>query len=63
MKADHRYNPIIVCVPLEIHNHIYNGGKYNDTYNYFIEQDMIVISMHLDGQMVEWLDLKQLNLD
>ena len=42
MQNDSRYNPIIICVPLDIQN---NLGKCeqtkNDTYEYFVKNGLI----------------------
>ena len=39
MKKDKRFNPIIVCVPLNIQNNtLINKNAKNDTYEYFNKQ-------------------------
>ena len=58
---DQRFNPIIVCVPLNIQNHILLDDNGNDTYQYFIEHGYKAIDALLDDG--KWFDLKQLNPD
>lgn len=61
MKSDKRFNPIIVCVPLNIQNHKLLDNNGNDTYEYFVGHGYEVInSLTDDGS---WYDLKQLNPD
>ena len=61
MLDDDRFNPIIVCVPLNIQNHILMDGKGNDTYQYFIEHGYKAIDALLDDG--SWFDLKKLEPD
>lgn len=61
MKQDKRFNPIIVCVPLNIQNHEIMDNNGNDTYEYFINHGYEAINA-LNGHN-EWYDLKQLNPD
>ena len=58
MQKDQRFNPIIVCVPLNIQNHILLDDNGNDTYKYFIEHGYKAIDALLDDG--SWFDLKQL---
>ena len=61
MLKDQRFNPIIVCVPLNIQNHILLDDNGNDTYKYFIERGYKAIdALRDDGS---WFDLKQLKPD
>lgn len=61
MKDDVRFNPIIVCVPLNIQDHKLMDNKGNDTYKYFEEHGYTAIdALNSDGS---WYDLKQLNPD
>ena len=62
MKKDKRFNPIIVCVPLNIQNNtLINKNAKNDTYEYFNKQGYKVInSLRQDGS---WYELKQLKPD
>lgn len=60
MKRDMRFNPTIVCVPLNIQNHKIMDDNKNDTYEYFINHNYEVINaLDKDG----WYDLKQLSPD
>ena len=61
MQKDKRFNPIIVCVPLNIQNHILLDDNGNDTYKYFIEHGYKAIDALLDDG--SWFDLKQLKPD
>lgn len=61
MQKDQRFNPIIVCVPLNIQNHILLDDNGNDTYKYFIEHGYKAIDALLDDG--SWFDLKQLKPD
>lgn len=61
MKEDDRFNPIIVCVPLNIQNNHLLADNGNETYEYFIEHGYEAIdSMSQDSS---WYDLRQLNPD
>ena len=61
MKNDSRFNPIILCVPLNIQNHILMDDKGNDTYDYFIDNGYEAINaLNSDGS---WYDLHTLNPD
>ena len=61
MLSDHRFNPIIVCVPLNIQNHIFINNNGNDTYKYFIDHGYNAINaLQDDGS---WLNLKKLEVD
>lgn len=55
MKKDKRFNPIIVCVPLNIQNNtLINKNAKNDTYEYFNKQGYKVInSLRQDGSWYE----------
>lgn len=61
MQNDSRYNPIIICVPLDIQN---NLGKCeqtkNDTYEYFVKNGYSVINALNNN---EWFDLKSIEPD
>lgn len=61
MLDDDRFNPIIVCVPLNIHNHKLMDDNGNDTYQYFIEHGYETINALLDNG--SWFDLRQLKPD
>ena len=61
MQKDKRFNPIIVCVPLNIQNHILLDDNGNDTYKYFIEHGYKAINALLDEG--SWFDLKKLEPD
>ena len=61
MLKDQRFNPIIVCVPLNIQNHILMDDNGNDTYQYFIEHGYKAIDALLDDG--SWFDLKKLEPD
>lgn len=61
MQKDQRFNPIIVCVPLNIQNHILMDDNGNDTYQYFIEHGYKAIDALLDDG--SWFDLKKLEPD
>lgn len=61
MKENARFNPIIVCVPLDIVDHKLKGNKINDTYQFFISHGYEAIdAIHGCG---DWLDLKKLYPD
>lgn len=61
MLDDDRFNPIIVCVPLNIQNHVLMDKNGNDTYQYFVEHGYKAIdALHEDGS---WFDIKQLQPD
>ena len=61
MKKDDRFNPVIVCVPLNIQNHKLMDNEGNDTYEYFINHGYDAIdALESDGS---WYDLKRLNPD
>ena len=61
MKKDDRFNPVIVCVPLNIQNHKLMDNKGNDTYEYFINHGYDAIdALESDGS---WYDLKRLSPD
>lgn len=61
MVNDQRYNPIIVCVPLNIQNHILIDNNGNDTYQYFVEHGYKAINALQDNG--SWFDLKELKPD
>lgn len=61
MQKDKRFNPIIVCVPLNIQNHKLMDDNGNDTYRYFVEHGYNAIDALADDG--SWFDLKQLNPD
>lgn len=61
MLKDKRFNPIIVCVPLNIQNHILQDDNGNDTYKYFIEHGYKAIDALLDDGSC--FNLKQLKPD
>ena len=61
MQKDKRFNPSIVCVPLNIQNHILMDNDGNDTYRYFVEHGYKAINALLDDG--SWYDLKQLRPD
>lgn len=61
MLNDQRFNPIIVCVPLNIQNHVLMDENGNDTYKYFIEHGYKAIDALLDDG--SWFDLKKLEPD
>lgn len=61
MKQDKNFNPIIVCVPLNIQNHKLMDDKGNDTYEYFINHGYDAINaLRADGC---WYDLRLLEPD
>lgn len=61
MKQDNRYNPFILCVPLNIQNHILTGDNGNDTYEYFINHGYEAIdSLQVPNT---WYDLRLLKPD
>lgn len=60
MRRDARFNPTIVCVPLNIQNHRLMDNNGNDTYRYFIEHGYDVIDAYQAGK---WLDLEELKPD
>ncbi|MCI7322094.1 MAG: CDP-glycerol glycerophosphotransferase family protein [Lachnospiraceae bacterium] len=62
MKLDDRFNPIIVCVPLNIKNSkLLNQDFSNDTYDYFISKGCEAINA-LD-ENGEWFDIRNLSPD
>lgn len=61
MQKDQRFNPIIVCVPLNIQNHVLLDNNGNDTYQYFVDHGYKAINALLDDG--SWFDLKQLKPD
>lgn len=61
MQADKRFNPVILCVPLNIQNNIYSGENGNDTYAYFKEHNQDVINaINDDGT---WYDITKIDPD
>ena len=62
MKSSNRFNPIIVCVPLNIENHtLLNDDFHNDTYEYFMHNNYECInSLDENG---DWVNLKSFNPD
>lgn len=61
MQNDQRFNPTIVCVPLNIKNHVLMDKNGNDTYQYFINHGYKAVNAFLDDG--SWFDLKQLKPD
>lgn len=61
MQKDQRFNPIIVCVPLNIQNHVLLDNNGNDTYQYFVDHGYKAINALLDDG--SWFDLKQFKPD
>lgn len=61
MQMDQRFNPFIVCVPLNIQNHELMDENGNDTYRYFVDHGYKAINALLDDG--SWFDLKQLKPD
>ncbi len=61
MRNDKRFNPLIVCVPLNIQNHKLVDNSGNDTYEYFVGHGYEAINS-LTGDGI-WYDLKQLDPD
>lgn len=61
MLKDQRFNPIIVCVPLNIQNHVLIDENGNDTYQYFVDHGYKAINALLDDG--SWFDLKKLEPD
>lgn len=57
MRNSDRFNPIIVCVPLNVENHILlNDDFHNDTYEYFIQNNYECVNcLYENGN---WVDLK-----
>lgn len=62
MQKDDRYNPIIVCVPLEIQNNVMKckQGK-NDSYEYFERKGYNAINALIADD--KWFDLKSIEPD
>lgn len=62
MKNSDRFNPIIVCVPLNIENHmLLNDDFHNDTYEYFMHNNYECInSLDENG---DWVNLKSFHPD
>lgn len=60
MKKDSRFNPSIVCVPMEIENHKLKKLT-NETYDYFVNKGYDVINA-ITGDK-EWFDIRQLTPD
>lgn len=60
MLIDNRFNPVIVCVPLNIQNNKLMDNNGNDTYQYFINHGYKAINALSDDN---WLDLKKLKPD
>ena len=61
MKKDKSFNPIILCVPLNIQNHKLIEKNKNDIYDYFLEHGYEAINaINVDGS---WVELKQFNPD
>ena len=60
MKNDCRFNPSIVCVPMEIENHELKKLT-NETYDYFVNKGYDVINA-ITGDK-EWFDIRQLTPD
>lgn len=61
MKQDNRFNPVILCVPLNIKNHKLMECKGNDTYDYFVNHGYDAINSLQTA--TAWYDLKQLKPD
>lgn len=62
MKNSKTFNPIIVCVPLNIQNHILlNNDFHNDTYDYFIQNNYECINALCENE--NWVDLKSFHPD
>lgn len=62
MKEDERFNPIIVCVPLNIQNNkLMDEYTDNDTYEYFVKHGYDVINALKRNR--DWYNLKQLKPD
>lgn len=60
MVESNRFNPIIVCVPSNIQNHVITNKAHNDTYDYFIQHGYNSVNALIDGS---WLDLKNFKPD
>ena len=62
MKNDDRFEPIIVCVPFNIQNHILlNDDYHNDTYDYFLQNNYDCVNGLCENR--KWIDLKSFNPD
>lgn len=62
MMNDDRFNPVIVCVPLNIRDHVLQSEDLrNDTFEYFSEHGYEVINALENGG--NWFDLKKLKPD
>ena len=61
MQKDQRFNPVIVCVPFNMQNHVLLDDNGNDTYQYFVDHGYKAINALLDDG--SWFDLKQLKPD
>lgn len=61
MLKDDRFNPVIVCIPLNIQNNELQDDNGNDTYEYFAKQGKLVVNSLLDDG--SWYDIRQLNPD
>lgn len=61
MLKDNRFNPIILCIPLNVQNNKLLNDNGNDTYQYFVENGYKSInSLNEDGS---WFDLTKLAPD
>lgn len=61
MKVNNRFNPVIVCVPLNIQNNKLMDNNGNDTYEYFVKHGYEAIdALRTDGS---WIDIKQFDPD
>lgn len=60
MKEDDRFRPFIVCVPMNVDNHLLKDSK-NEAFQYFTERGYEVINA-LDEKN-DWFDLKLLEPD
>lgn len=63
MKKDKRFRPVIVCIPIDMHDHRLDdpNNTVNDTYEYFVKNGYDAVNA-LTG-VESWLELKSLSPD
>ncbi len=61
MKADPRFEPLLLCLPYDIQKNDPDNVTENDTYDYFLEQGYSE-AINTKTGIDQWLDLKSLKL-
>lgn len=62
MQNDDRFNPIIICVPLNIQSNVLlNDDFHNDTYEYFINHNYECVNSLCENG--DWVDLRSFHPD